>query len=103
MQTRTSEMSDRPTPETDAVADSNLEFDEELAVVTTLARRLERERDEAQDALRDELERPSRDVECEALRIERDELRAEVERLRGRKCEWAGSVSRCTLAGKEGA
>jgi hypothetical protein len=49
---------------------------------TEIAERRERERDAAQDALRDELDRPSRDVEVQALRLERDALRGEVRRLR---------------------
>jgi hypothetical protein len=61
-----------PTPETDAVADSNLEFDEELAAVTTLARRLERERNAYKKAKQENDER---------FMLERDQARAEAARL----------------------
>jgi hypothetical protein len=44
------------------------------------------ERDEAQNALRDELDRPSRDVECEALRIERDALRLSLKHALEAEC-----------------
>jgi hypothetical protein len=52
-------------------------------VSAEFARGLERELAEVRALLREELERPSRDVECKALRIERDELRKDLEMAKG--------------------
>jgi hypothetical protein len=70
------------TPETDAqittfesISKLKRRFKNKTGTVSAeFARRIERERDFAQDCLRDELAHPSRDVEVQALKIERDVL-----------------------------